>query len=75
MDSLDWFLGFNLMPERATEKAISRKTILNVLGTISTILTTARDWGYQCQRIDLTKLRLPHCDAAYEAPHFTVEQV
>jgi integrase len=63
------------MPERATEKAVSRKTILNVLGTFSTILTTARDWGYNCEQISLTKLRLPPRGIAYEAPHFTVEQV
>src|ERR1700687_5062715 len=63
------------MPERATNKAVSRKTILNVLGTISTILTTARDWGYNCEQISLTKLRLPPRGTAYEAPHFTVEQV
>ena len=63
------------MPERATEKAVSRKTILNVLGTLSTILTTAHDWGYNCEQISLTKLRLPPRGTAYEAPHFTVEQV
>lgn len=63
------------MPARATEKAVSRKTILNVLGTLSTILTTARDWGYNCEQISLTKLRLPPRGTAYEAPHFTVEQV
>ena len=63
------------MPERATEKAVSRKTILNVLGTLSTILTTARDWGYNCEQISLTKLRLPPRGTAHEAPHFTVEQV
>src|SRR5580700_6889705 len=63
------------MPGRAAEKAVSRKTILNVLGTLSTILTTARDWGYNCEQISLTKLRLPPRGTAYEAPHFTVEQV
>ena len=63
------------MPGRATEKAVSRKTILNVLGTLSTILTTAHDWGYNCEQISLTKLRLPPRGTAYEAPHFTVEQV
>jgi len=63
------------MPGRATEKAVSRKTILNVLGTLSTILTTAHDWGYNCEQIRLTKLRLPPRGTAYEAPHFTVEQV
>ena len=63
------------MPERATEKAISQKTVLNVLGTLSTILTTARDWGYNCEQIDVSKLRLPPREARYEAPHFTIEQL
>jgi integrase len=63
------------MPERATEKAVSQKTILNVLGTLSTILTTARDWGYNCEQIDVSKLRLPPREARYEAPHFTIEQL
>src|SRR5580658_5786387 len=63
------------MPERATEKAVSQKTILNVLGTLSTILTTARDWGYSCEQIDVSKLRLPPREARYEAPHFTIEQL
>jgi integrase len=63
------------MPERATEKAVSQKTVLNVLGTLSTILTTARDWGYNCEQIDVSKLRLPPREARYEAPHFTIEQL
>ena len=56
------------MPERATENAVSHKTILNVLGTLSTILATARDWGYNCEQINLTKLRLPARDAASSPP-------
>jgi hypothetical protein len=39
------------MPERAVNKAVSRKTVLNVLGTLSTILTTAHNWGYTCEQI------------------------
>ncbi len=63
------------MPERATEKAVSQKTVLNVLGTLSTILTRALDWGYNCEQIDVSKLRLPPREARYEAPHFTIEQL
>lgn len=63
------------MPERATNKAVSRKTILNIIATISTILTTARDWGYSCEQIAVSKLRLPPRGVVYEAPHFTTEQV
>ena len=63
------------MPERASEKTVSRKTVLNVLGTLSSILTTARDWGYNCQQIDINKLRLPPRGAYHEAPHFTIDQL
>jgi len=60
---------------RVFEKGVSRKTVLNVLGTLSSILSTARDWGYNCERIDVRKLRLPPRGQQYEAPHFTVEQL
>ena len=63
------------MPERSTDKVVSRKTILNVIATISTILATARNWGYSCEQIDMKKLRLPPRGVASEARHFTVEQV
>jgi len=63
------------MPERSTEKIVSRKTILNVIATISTILATARNWGYSCEQIDMKKLRLPSRGVASEARHFTIEQV
>ncbi len=63
------------MPERSTEKVVSRKTILNVIATISTILATARNWGYSCEQIDMKKLRLPPRGVASEARHFTIEQV
>ncbi len=45
------------------------------LGTLSSILTTARDRGYNCEQIDVSKLRLPSRGERYEAPHFTVEQL
>jgi len=57
------------------EKGVSRKTLLNVLGTLSSILSTARDWGYDCTQIDVSKLRLPPRGARHEAPHFTVDQL
>jgi hypothetical protein len=34
---------------RVFQKGVSRKTLLNVLGTLSSILSTARDWGYTCE--------------------------
>jgi hypothetical protein len=27
---------------------VSRKTVLNVLGTLSSMLNTAKNWGYIC---------------------------
>jgi integrase len=60
---------------RVFEKGVSRKTLLNILGTLSSILSTARNWGYDCEQIQISKLRLPPRDARYEAPHFTVEQL
>jgi integrase len=63
------------MAPRASKKAVSRKTVLNVLGTLSAILTTARDWGYSCAELDTSKLRLPPRGMKYEAPLFTVAQL
>ncbi len=63
------------MPERATEKRVSQKTVLNVLGTLSSILTTARNWGYNCEQIDTNRLRLPTRGMKYEAPSFTPDQI
>jgi hypothetical protein len=51
------------MPERSTAKVVSRKTILNVVATISTILATARNWGYSCEQIDMKKLRCHHAES------------
>lgn len=69
MENQQTFIG------RIAERGVSRKTVLNVLGTLTSILSTARNWGYNCQQIDLEKLKLPPRGARYEAPHFTVEQL
>jgi integrase len=60
---------------RVFQKGVSRKTVLNVLGTLSSILSTARDWGYICEQIDSSKLRFPPRNSRFEAPYFTVDQV
>jgi len=60
---------------RMFERGVSRKSVLNVLGTLSSILITARDWGYNCEHIDVRKLRLPPRGERYEAPHFTIDQL
>jgi len=51
----------------------SRKTVLNVLSTLSSMLTTANDWGYHAREIELRKLVLPERNS-YVAPHFTRSQ-
>ena len=52
----------------------SRKTVLNVLSTLSSMLTVAKDWGYSCREIDVRKLVLPE-RSAHVAAHFTRSQV
>jgi len=60
---------------RVFEKGVSRKTLLNVLGTLSSILSTARNWGYNCEQIDVSKLHLPPRSVRYEGRHFTLDQL
>jgi integrase len=52
----------------------SRKTVLNILSTISSMLDTAKNWGYSAREIELTKLVLPERNSCV-APHFTRSQV
>ena len=60
---------------RVAETGVSRKTVLNVIGTLSSMLNTAKDWGYTCEQIDISKLALPKRGLKYEAPRFTLEQL
>lgn len=60
---------------RVSGKGVSRKTTLNVLGTLSSVLSIARDWGYTCEQIEVGRLRLPARGVSYEAPCFTVDQI
>jgi integrase len=53
---------------------VSRKTLLNVLGTLSSMLTTAINWGYICEGVKFAKLALPERDIQKQAPTFTEEQ-
>jgi integrase len=57
------------------DHGVSRKTVLNVLGTLSAILSTARDWGYNCEQVNVRKLHLPPRGQRYEARHFTVDHL
>jgi integrase len=53
---------------------VSRKTLLNVLGTLSSMLTTAQNWGYICEGVTFGKLALPERGIRTEAPSFTENQ-
>lgn len=52
----------------------SRKTVLNVLATLSSMLKTAKNWGYACRDVEVRKLALP--DRTTHVPaHFTRTQI
>lgn len=53
---------------------VSRKTVLNVLGTLSSMLNTARRWGYICEKVEGSELVLPQEKVKPEARFFTPEQ-
>jgi len=52
----------------------SRKTVLNILSTLSSMLATAKNWGYSSGKIALRKLVLPERNVHVPA-HFTRSQV
>lgn len=53
---------------------VSRKTLLNVLGTLSSMLTTAKNWKYICEGVTFGKLALPERGIQTEALSFTEEE-
>lgn len=52
----------------------SRKTVLNVLSTLSSMLATAKAWNYATRDIETSKLVLPERNA-HVAAHFTRSQL
>jgi len=54
---------------------VSRKTVLNVLGTLSSMLHTGKKWNYLCERMDIGELTLPASKVRQEARFFTSGQV
>jgi integrase len=53
---------------------VSRKMLLNVLGSLSSMLTTAQNWGYICEGVQFRKLALPERDIQTEARAFTEDE-
>ena len=54
---------------------LSRKMLLNVLSTLSSLLHTAKSWGYVCQSVDYENLNFPSEEVQAEARFFTAEEV
>jgi hypothetical protein len=52
----------------------TRKTIENVLLTLSSILTTARTWGYEIPKVSLSDLALPQ-ETTHEVHCFTLDEM
>lgn len=53
---------------------VSRKTVLNVLGTLSSMMRTAKSWGYCPQAIATRELALPADDIHKQARFFNGEE-
>ena len=54
---------------------VSRKTTLNVLATLSSMLSTAKTWGFTTAVVDAKTLAFPKRGLKYEARCFTVEEL
>jgi integrase len=55
-------------------RGLSRKTILNALSTLASILGAARDWNYLSSELDWQKLRLPVEELQKPQRFFTPEE-
>ena len=53
---------------------VSRKTVLNVLGTLGSMMRTAKSWGYCTQRVATGELTLPADAMRKQARFFTGEE-
>lgn len=52
---------------------VSRKTVVNVLGTLSSMLNKAKEWGYVCETVEFDKLALPEASIAAAARFFSAD--
>ncbi len=55
-------------------KKLQRKTVLNILATLSAVLNTAKRWGYICEGVDFSQLAFPARTEHRRARFFTAEQ-
>lgn len=55
-------------------KKLRRKTVLNIMATVSAILNTAKRWGYICEGVDFSRLAFPAKGERNRARFFTADQ-
>lgn len=55
-------------------KKVRRKSVLNIMATLSAILNTAKRWGYICDGVDFSQLAFPAKGERIRARFFTAEQ-
>ena len=55
-------------------KKVSRKTLLNVLGTLSSMLNKAKQWSYVCESVEFDKLALPEASISTAARFFSADE-
>lgn len=69
-------LGVSALQQFATNlrKVLSRKTVINILGTVFVILDYARRCGTQVPTVSFSELELGSDDASEPVPFFTREQ-
>lgn len=56
-------------------RKVSRKTVQNVMGTLASMLRTAKAWGYVCHTVSMSELALPAEPFRKDPRHYTVDQV
>jgi integrase len=54
-------------------KELSRKTVVNVLATLSSMLNRARQWGYACEPVEFARLALPEASIGTVARFFSAD--
>jgi len=55
-------------------KTLRRKTLVNVLQTLSVMLNTAKNWGYVCEGMSLRRLALPPIEARKTPRFFSADE-
>ena len=58
----------------ALSRNLRRKSVLNVVATLSATLNTAKRWGYICEGVDFNRLAFPARGERTRARFFTAEQ-